>query len=116
MVEGDAGLRPAEAGFTVAVKVVGFECKRVRRRMRQLQLDGVEIVGAESIHENVADLFEIAGGLQLFHGATNGEIVYENLRLIESALGDACQFAELEIAKVLNSHPDAGTEHREHEP
>ena len=57
----------------------------------QQEFESVEIVTAESSQQNAADLLVIASNLELLSSTANGEIINENLRLIERPLRDARQ-------------------------
>ncbi len=79
------------------------------------QIKRVEIVAAEGGEEDSADLIEVARDLKFFGGAANRQIVYENLRLVEGAVGDAGEFSEFEVAEVLHADPDTDSDHGEYE-
>ena len=69
--------------------------------------EGVEVVGDESSFEYAANLIVVSGDLQLFGGSAYGEIVNDDLPLLESTLGDATEFAKFEITQALDADPDA---------
>src|SRR5579862_7110499 len=108
---GNAGLIPSKGRLTAAGSVDHFERDKFARKNVELELEAIEIVTAEGRHENVANLFVIAGDLELFGGAADSEIVHEYLRLIESAVRDTRKFSEFEIAEMLDADPDADAEH-----
>src|ERR1700690_93767 len=81
----------------------------------ELQFESVEIIAFEGGDQNVADLIEVGSDLEFFVGPAHGKIVDKNLALIDGALCDAAQFAELEIVQMLDAHPDTGSDYREHE-
>jgi hypothetical protein len=78
---------------------------------RDIQAEAIEVITTRGGQENPADLIVVASDLEFLGGAADGEIVDENLGLIEGAVRDAGQFTELEIAEVLNADPDSDTQH-----
>ena len=85
------------------------------REQFELQFEAVEVVAAEGRGKNPANLIVVARDFEFFGGAADGQVVDEDLRLIEGAVGDAGQFAEFEVAEMLNADPDADAKHGEHQ-
>src|ERR1700733_2380604 len=88
----------------------GFDCDRGMRfsgKKFKAHVEGVEVIAAECSLEDALNLTVVAGGFEFFRGAADGEIIYDDLALLQSALGDASQFAEFEVAEVLHADPDA---------
>jgi len=79
------------------------------------QFETIEVVAAKGREENPANLIEIASDFEFLRGAADGQIVDENLGLVEGTVRDAGQFTEFEIAKVLNTDPDSDSQDGEHE-
>src|SRR5579864_3773791 len=75
------------------------------------EFESIEIAGRECRHQNAADLRVIVGDFELCRGTPDGEIVDDNLALVQCSLGDTTKFAELWITKVLDSEPDTGSHH-----
>src|SRR4029077_6007346 len=87
--------------------VSNLEGKYICRQRFELQFEAVEIVAPESRGKNMLNLLVIAGDSQFLSGATDRQVVDEDLGLIESAVGDAGQFTKLEISQVLDTDPDS---------
>src|SRR5579864_1157106 len=83
-------------------------------KQRDIQIETIEVVAAEGREENSANLIEIASNFEFLRGAADGQIVDEDLRLVECALRYAGEFTKFEIAEVLNTDPNSDTQHREH--
>src|SRR5580700_165664 len=94
----DAGLRGARGSGLAGKK---FEP----------DIEPVKVIGAEGGLEDPANLVVIANGFEFLSGSTDGEVVDNNLALLEGALGYAAQLAQLEIAEALHSNPDANSKH-----
>ena len=91
-----------------------FDGANFSGKQRDVQVETIKVVAAEGREENPANLIEIASDFEFFSGAADGQIVDENLGLVEGAVRDAGQFTEFEIAEVLNTDPDSDTQHGEH--
>ena len=77
---------PAEAAFTCRPRGLHRRTRSSARAEAQVQLESIEIVAAECGGQDVPDLLEVASHFQFFGGAADGEIVDEDLRLIQSAV------------------------------
>ena len=86
------------------------------RKQIELQFKAIEVVAAEGGDENAANLIVIARDFEFFGGAADGQVVHEDLRLVERAVGDAGQLAKFKVAEMLDADPDADAQHREHQP
>jgi len=75
-----------------------FERKDFSRQQFALQLKAIKVIAAKRRSENATNLIVIASDLEFLNGATNRQIVDEDLGLIEGAVGDAGQFSKFEIA------------------
>ena len=111
---GPSGLVPVERELALASR------PRVQRqRLAGLQLhtqaESVKIIAAKRCHENAANLLVVAGNLEFFRGPADGEVVDENLALIEGSLRDACKLSKFEITQVLHSDPYADSQNRKHQ-
>jgi hypothetical protein len=92
-----------------------FDGANFSGKHRDTQFETIEVVAAEGREENPANLIVIASDFEFLRGAADGQIVDENLGLVEGTVGDAGQFTEFEIAKVLNTDPDSDSQDGEHE-
>src|SRR5271170_5996798 len=81
----------------------------------EFHVKAVEIVGAEGSLEDMPNLLVVASGFEFLGGATDGKVVDEDLALLESALGDAAEFTQLEVAEALDANPDADSKHSENQ-
>src|SRR5580658_1119136 len=75
----------------------------------------IEIVGAECSLEDVPNLLVVASRFEFLGGSTDRKVVDEDLALLESALGDAAEFTQLEVAQALDADPDADSKHGENQ-
>ncbi len=105
-------------GMTVSTRSWGieqFDGASFSGKQRDVQVEAIEVVATEGREKNPANLLVIASDFEFLRGAAEGQIVDENLGLVEGAVRDAGQFTEFEIAEVLNADPDSDTQHGEHE-
>jgi hypothetical protein len=78
---------------------------------REPHLKSVKVIGSESRLEDTTNLFVIAGSFQLFGGPADGKVVDYDLTLLECALRDPSQFAELKITQALHTDPNTDSEY-----
>src|SRR5580692_3300021 len=113
---GSSGLAPVKGHLSAprlrawlgSVRGTGFAGEEL-----EANVEAIEIVGAEGCLQNAPNLVIITRHFQLLGGSTDGKVVDENLTLFESALGNAAEFPQLEIAEALDADPDADSEHGE---
>src|SRR6266550_6302367 len=77
--------------------------------------EGIEVVTAECGHQDATKLIVVTGHFQLFRRPTNGQVINENLSLLNSALCHATKFAEFKISKTLDTHPDSRPKNSENQ-
>ena len=108
------GFGPAErvSGAASGRRVGRFERNNFPREQFELQFETVEIVAIEGRGKNAANLIVVARDFELLGSAADGQVVDEDLRLVEGAVGDAGQFAKFEIAEMLDANPDPDAKHR----
>ena len=71
-------------------------------------------MAAEGGNQDFSHLIIIARNLEFLGGAADGHVVYEDLRLVERAVGNASQFAKFQITEMLNTDPDSDPQDGEH--
>src|SRR5690349_5977340 len=79
------------------------------------QIKRIEIVRSKGRDQHAAELLVVSRDFKLFRGAANGEIVDDDLPLLQRALRHAPDLAELQISKVLHAKPNACPENSKHE-
>src|SRR5713226_2284070 len=115
MGEAAARLFPTEIRFSSRDYLQPPSFRQLIRRTMQPQFEGVKIVTAESSLEDAAKLIVVRSYFQFLGGPTDGEVVDEDLPLVDSALSDPADFAKLEVVEMLHTHPNPGAQHRENQ-
>ena len=106
---------PAESGIAAGDAFSCADASRFRTGM-ETQFEAVKIIRTERGNENPANLLVIRGDFQFLSRAPNCKIVDENLALLKRALSDSPQLTKFQVVEMLNTDPDPGSKHSQHQP
>src|SRR5947209_13242587 len=113
----DSDFRPPKKGSITPVRRLFPRVNRngLSRKKLKRQFEAIKVVAAECREQDSTHLLIVAGDLQFLSGATDRQIIDENLGLIQRAMGNAGQLSKFQISEMLNADPDSDSQYRKHQ-